>query len=60
MREIVKRRLDGRSWDEIRQHVVYHLKLVTKDGKPWTKARIMRAFQAELTLQVAENRSTDK
>ena len=55
MREIVRWRLDGHSWDEIRQHVVYDLKLVTKDGKPWTKARIMRAFQAELQLQAREN-----
>ncbi len=60
MREIVKWRMDNHSWNEIREHVVYNLKLITKEGKPWTKARIMRAFQAELILQAQENRSTAK
>ena len=60
MREIVKWRCDDHSWDVIRQHIVYGLKLVTKDGKPWNKARIMRAYQAELILMGTEGRSTDK
>ena len=60
MREIVKWRMDDHSWENIRQHIVFTLKLVTKDGKAWNKARIMRAFQAELTLQATENGSTEK
>jgi len=60
MREIAQWRLEGQSWDEIRQHVVYRLKLVTKDGKPWTQSRIMRAFQAELILQAKENGSSEQ
>lgn len=60
MREIVRWRLDGHSWDEIREHIVYTLKLITKDGKPWNRPRIMRAFQAELKLQFQENRATGR
>jgi DNA invertase Pin-like site-specific DNA recombinase len=60
MREIVKWRLEGQSWDEIRRHIVYQLKLVTKDGKPWPLSRICRAFQAELILQSKENPITPK
>jgi DNA invertase Pin-like site-specific DNA recombinase len=55
MREIARWRLEGRSWDEIHQHIVYGLKLVTKDGKPWTMSRIVRAFQAELLLQARDD-----
>ena len=58
MREIVRWRLDGRSWDEIHQHLVYTLRLITKEGRPWTLSRIIRAFHAELRLQEVENRST--
>jgi hypothetical protein len=60
MKEIVKWRLDGRSWDEIRQHIVYGLKLVTKDGKAWNHSRIIRAFQAELRLQAIENGGSEE
>jgi DNA invertase Pin-like site-specific DNA recombinase len=55
MREIVRWRQEGRSWDEIRRHVVYELRLVTKDGKPWTQSWIMRAFRAELALRADES-----
>ena len=51
MREIVRWRLGGHSWEAIRKHIVYNLKLVTKDRNPWTKSRIMRTFQAELRLR---------
>ena len=55
MKEIVRWRLDGLRWEEITERIVYELELVTKDGKPWNQARIMRAFQAELQLQAREN-----
>jgi hypothetical protein len=55
MREIVERRRAGQSWDAIRQHVVSTLKLTTKEGRPWSRARIIRAFRAELALQAQEN-----
>lgn len=56
MREIVKWRLDGHTWDTIRQHLVYTLKFLTKEGRPWSESRIIRAFHAELKLQQQENR----
>ncbi len=54
MGEIVGWRREGRGWEEIRRHVVDHLKLVTKDGQPWTMSRIIRAFRAELLLRAGE------
>ncbi|HWE35043.1 MAG TPA: recombinase family protein [Isosphaeraceae bacterium] len=59
MKEIARRRLDGQSWDAIRRHLCDSLKLVTKEGKPWNQARIVRAFRAELELQRREARSID-
>jgi DNA invertase Pin-like site-specific DNA recombinase len=58
MRSIVAWRLEGRSWDAIRQHVQYELKLQTKEGVVWTRSRIVRAFLAELELQKLENGGT--
>ncbi len=56
MRAIVTWRLEGRTWDAIRQQINYGLKVLTKDGKPWSESRIIRAFRAELKLQQEENR----
>jgi DNA invertase Pin-like site-specific DNA recombinase len=56
MKEIVKWRLDGHSFDAIREHVNYKLRLVTRDGRPWSESRIKRAFQAELQLMSQEAR----
>jgi DNA invertase Pin-like site-specific DNA recombinase len=44
------------SWDEIRNHLVYNLKLVTKEGRVWSKMRVRRACKAELLLQLQEQR----
>jgi hypothetical protein len=32
----------------------FELKLATKEGRPWSRSRIMRAFLAELELQKQE------
>lgn len=58
MRELVKWRMDDHSWDQIRQHVVYTLKLRTKDHKAWSQSRLERAYLAELKLQIEEGRKT--
>jgi DNA invertase Pin-like site-specific DNA recombinase len=55
MGEIVHWRLEGQSWDAIRRHVASTLQLTTKEGRPWSRARIIRAFRAELALQAQEN-----
>jgi DNA invertase Pin-like site-specific DNA recombinase len=54
MKSIVGWRLEGQSFDAIRQHVQYELRLLTKDGREWSRARIVRAFLAELELQKRE------
>jgi putative DNA-invertase from lambdoid prophage Rac len=61
MRSIVGWRLEGKSFDAIRQHIQYELRLVTKEGSEWSRARIVRAFLAELELQKRETEgSTDE
>jgi DNA invertase Pin-like site-specific DNA recombinase len=56
MKSIALWKLQGKTWDEIRQHLVYNLKLKTKEGKPWDDNRIRRAYRAELMLQLREQR----
>lgn len=51
MREIVKWKLDGHTWDHIVDHLNYSLKLKTKNGTEWSRSRVIRAFRAELKLQ---------
>jgi DNA invertase Pin-like site-specific DNA recombinase len=58
MQEIVKRRMDGEGWEAIRVHLANQW-VMTGDGKPWSRSRVQRAFQAELRLQVQENRPTE-
>lgn len=57
MRSIVQWRTGSPawSWDAIREHLNYTLKLKTKDGKEWDCNRIKRACLAELKLQYKEN-----
>jgi hypothetical protein len=59
MREIVTWKREGIGWDVITLHLGMQ-KLLTKDGRPWSRSRVMRAFQAELKLRGQENRSTDR
>ena len=59
MQSIVAWRLEGITWDEIRQKIQYELKLKTKDGREWTTSRVVRAFVAELELQKRENGGPD-
>jgi DNA invertase Pin-like site-specific DNA recombinase len=59
MREIVKWRAEGHSFDEISQHLTYTLKVLTWEGKEWTLKRCQRAYVAELKLQLAEARRGD-
>jgi DNA invertase Pin-like site-specific DNA recombinase len=51
MKSIVQSRLEGATWDAIYQRVRHEK---TKDGRPWTRSRIVRAFLAELELQQRE------
>ena len=44
------------SWKEIRDHLVFNLKLKTKEGKEWSLERIRRSCKAELMLQLREQR----
>ena len=48
MREIVRWKLDGHSWDDIYQHVNYTLRARTKTGKEWSMSRIRRVYEAQL------------
>lgn len=59
MRKIVQWRIQENpyTWDEIREHLNYNLKLKTKDGKEWDLNRIRRACKAELMLQLREQRA---
>lgn len=59
MREIVRCKLEGRGWDAITLKLERQ-KILTRDGKPWSRSRVIRAFQAELVLQAQENRGTER
>jgi DNA invertase Pin-like site-specific DNA recombinase len=58
MRSIVQWRTStpAWSWDAIREHLTYTLKLKTKEGKQWDVNRIKRACLAELKLQYQEQK----
>ena len=58
MRSILMWRMQDEplSWDEIRHHLTYTLELRTKDGTLWTRERIRRVCEAELKLQLLEQR----
>jgi DNA invertase Pin-like site-specific DNA recombinase len=59
MRQIVKWRLDDYAWDEITAHL-FRQGVKTKHGTTWSRARVIRAFRAELALQDSENRNGGK
>jgi DNA invertase Pin-like site-specific DNA recombinase len=59
MGQILKWKMDGHGWDSITEHLRKQ-GVQTKHGTPWSRARVMRAFQAELRLQAQENRVGDK
>src|SRR4051812_29318055 len=52
MQQVLKWRVEGYTWDAIAMQFD-KLKVMTKHKTPWSKARIFRAFQAELKLQAA-------
>jgi DNA invertase Pin-like site-specific DNA recombinase len=60
MRSIVEWRSmnNAMSWDEIRNHLTYTLKLVTKEGTLWDNNRIQRACKAEMILRLNEERGS--
>lgn len=60
MRSILSWRMQDQplGWDEIRQHLQYNLKLLTKDGEPWSENRVRRACKAELNLQLREQKAS--
>ncbi len=45
------------SWDQCRQKLTYEMKVRTRKGREWTADRIMRAWRAELILQIKEQKS---
>ncbi len=58
MRSILTWRMqdEALSWKQISDHLTYNLKLKTKDGGTWDVNRVRRACEAELRLQLAEQR----
>lgn len=58
MRSILMWRMQDQplSWDEIQNHLNSNLSLKTKNGTPWTRERIRRVCEAELKLQLSEQR----
>jgi putative DNA-invertase from lambdoid prophage Rac len=61
MRSILMWRMQDNplTWAEIRDHLVYNLKIVSKDGRVWSTERVRRAFKAELSLQLQEQRGQE-
>ncbi len=53
MATIVRWKLDGFGWDAVTDHLRGQ-GVVTAKGKPWSRARVIRGFQAELALQAKE------
>jgi len=58
MRSIVQWRMQDEplTWREISDHLNYTLKFKTKDGKTWDVNRVRRTCEAELRLQLLEQR----
>jgi DNA invertase Pin-like site-specific DNA recombinase len=58
MRSILSWRMQDQplSWKQIADHLTYTLKLKTKDGGLWDANRVRRACEAELRLQLSEQR----
>jgi DNA invertase Pin-like site-specific DNA recombinase len=55
MGEIVRRRRAGHGFDQITLQLDRE-GVTTRIGKPWSRARVLRAFRAEVVLQVKESR----
>src|SRR5687767_1740957 len=53
MRQIVRWRLEGYGWDMVTARIKGQGSL-TAQSKPWSRARVIRGFQAELRLQNLE------
>lgn len=58
MRSILTWRMQDNplSWKQISDHLQYTLKIKTKDGSTWDVNRVRRACEAELKLQLREQR----
>lgn len=58
MRSIVRWRMQEPplAWKEISDHLTYELKLRTKEGKTWDTNRVRRAWKAEMSFQLQEQR----
>jgi hypothetical protein len=59
MRQILKWRLEGATYDNIYQRLNSTLKLKTKDDKEWSVSRIRRVISAELRLRIVEETTPD-
>jgi DNA invertase Pin-like site-specific DNA recombinase len=59
MAQIVKWKLDGCGWDVITERLLKQ-GAITLKGKPWSRARVIRGFQAELKLQAQEAQGIEK
>jgi DNA invertase Pin-like site-specific DNA recombinase len=55
MKTILKWKLDGHGFDDITLHLERE-GVKTRKGKPWSRARVLRGFRAELELQANENK----
>jgi DNA invertase Pin-like site-specific DNA recombinase len=56
MKLILRRRREGRSWDEIRRELAYELKIKARGGAEWSVSRLRRAARSEAILQLLESR----
>jgi DNA invertase Pin-like site-specific DNA recombinase len=58
LRKVVELRAAGQSYDEIRQHLTYVMKVKTRMGGDWTKGRIATLFEQGLRLMAETSRLT--
>jgi DNA invertase Pin-like site-specific DNA recombinase len=58
LRKVVELRAAGQSYDEIRQHLTYVMKVKTRMGGDWTKGRIASLFEQGLRLMAESSLRT--
>jgi DNA invertase Pin-like site-specific DNA recombinase len=58
LRKVVELRAAGQSYDQIRQHLSYVMKVKTRMGGDWTKGRIATLFEQGLRLMAEASQRT--
>jgi hypothetical protein len=58
LRKVVELRAAGQSYDRIRQHLTYTMKVKTRMGGDWTKGRIATLFEQGLRLMAESSLRT--